>query len=179
MAELFTSDGDPQQPRPADDRAPREGASISIADVPEWVLARVDQVQYPTRMARRRALEAAQITDGWRPDPSITRPLLGRVEDELARLLDRRYVPQPDDGDIAQDPPALRAAPVTDLLPATAASRRVPKRWVAVALLAVVAVGAAPSPPASSRWCGGVRLSRPRHNPRSASWWWRWPAQAS
>lgn len=47
-----------------------------------------EQVQYPTRMARRRALAAAQILDGWQPDPVLTPPLLERVGDELLRLFD-------------------------------------------------------------------------------------------
>jgi hypothetical protein len=46
----------------------------------------VDEAQYPTRMARRRALQAAEILDGWRPDPVLTPPLLSRVGDELLRL---------------------------------------------------------------------------------------------
>ena len=29
----------------------------------------VPDEQFPSRMARRRALEAAQLLDGWRPDP--------------------------------------------------------------------------------------------------------------
>lgn len=53
-----------------------------------WAPEAVEEVQYPTRMARRRALEAAQILDGWQPDPVLTPPLLERVGDELLRLFD-------------------------------------------------------------------------------------------
>lgn len=53
-----------------------------------WAPESVEEVQYPTRMARRRALEAAQILDGWQPDPVLTPPLLERVGDELLRLFD-------------------------------------------------------------------------------------------
>jgi hypothetical protein len=51
-----------------------------------WSPEVIDDVQYPTRMARRRALEAAQILDGWQPDPVLTPPVLARVGDELLRL---------------------------------------------------------------------------------------------
>ena len=51
-----------------------------------WTPEAVEEVQYPTRMARRRALEAAQILDGWQPDPVLTPPMLARVGDELLRL---------------------------------------------------------------------------------------------
>ena len=64
------------------------GPKIAIAQVPDWVIEHVDQVAYPTRMARRRALEAARISDGWEPAPHITAPLLERVEDALERFPD-------------------------------------------------------------------------------------------
>jgi hypothetical protein len=59
-----------------------------------WEPDDVETVQYPTRMARRRALEAAQILDGWRPDPVLTPPLLQRLGEELLRLFDGSVEPE-------------------------------------------------------------------------------------
>lgn len=41
--------------------------------------------EFPTRMARRRALQACDVRHAWLPDPHVTPPLLRRVEDELSR----------------------------------------------------------------------------------------------
>lgn len=75
---------DPPAPSPAPSPAP----AAAPAEVPEWVVEQVDQVTYPTRMARRRALEAARIQNGWEPDPQVTPPVLERVEVELVRFPD-------------------------------------------------------------------------------------------
>ncbi len=137
---------------------------IAIAQVPEWVIERVDQVLYPTRMARRRALEAARIVGGWDPDPSITAPVLSRFEDELKRLLDRQYEPtieevepadalDPADADETTDvgtagaetagaDPTRPHGRSADLLPLSSGGHRRWRRWVAVAAAAaVVAAG--------------------------------------
>ncbi|WP_426566334.1 LCP family protein [Angustibacter sp. McL0619] len=79
---------------------------IALADVPEWVVERVDRVTYPTRMARRRAIEAAQTSNTWQPDPWITPPVLNQLEDELSRVLGRRYEP------LAPAEPAVEPEPV-------------------------------------------------------------------
>lgn len=104
MADLLVPNGDTDRPwGPSDERTPpghrREAADvgvpsshpepkITLAEVPEWVVEQIDQVSYPTRMARRRALEEARISEGWQPAPHITPPLLERVEDELERYPD-------------------------------------------------------------------------------------------
>lgn len=87
-----------------------------------WTPEAVDDVQYPTRMARRRALEAAQVLDGWQPDPVLTPPLLARVGDELLRLFHEPV-------DLAPDQVATRdklpsPAPQPDVVPGRGTSRR-------------------------------------------------------
>ncbi|HEX3004537.1 MAG TPA: LytR C-terminal domain-containing protein [Angustibacter sp.] len=136
MADLLVPNGDTDRPwdaparvpdgGPAPDESPgaAAGPKIAIAEVPEWVLEQVDQVSYPTRMARRRALEAARISDGWQPAPHITPPLLERVEVELERY------PDSVDGS-------------AQVLPSQRTSGRGPWRWVAaVAAAVLLAVGA-------------------------------------
>lgn len=136
------------------EEADRPASGIAIAQVPDWVVEQVDQVSYPTRMARRRALEAAQVVDDWQPDASVTRPVLTRVEDELTRLLDRRYEPVEDDeADVADDtctgeaehrPVRATAVAVTsDLLPSGAGTGRRGRRWFAGVAAAVVLLGGA------------------------------------
>ncbi|MGN6301383.1 MAG: LCP family glycopolymer transferase [Angustibacter sp.] len=92
MADLLVPNGDSDRPwdHPARGEAEASGAGpkIALAEVPDWVVQQVDQVSYPTRMARRRALEAARISDGWQPASHITPPLLERVEVELERYPD-------------------------------------------------------------------------------------------
>lgn len=144
MADLLVPNGDTDRPwGPSDERttsvpsgAAAHGATpssrpdpkIALAEVPEWVVRQIDQVSYPTRMARRHALEAARISDGWNPSPHITAPLLERVEDELERF------PDSVDGS-------------AEVLPSDATRRRVSRRVVAaaaaVALLAAAATGVA------------------------------------
>jgi hypothetical protein len=87
------------------------------------VLEQVDQVSYPTRMARRRALEAAKISDGWDPAPHITAPLLERVEVELARY--------PDSADGS-----------AQVLPTTRTGGRRRVRWVAAVAAGAVVLAA-------------------------------------
>ncbi|HET8616156.1 MAG TPA: hypothetical protein VFL94_11580, partial [Actinomycetales bacterium] len=65
----------------------RRGATAADRGV-LWEPQGVESSQYPTRMARRRALEAAHILDGWHPDPVLTPPLLQQVGEELLRLFD-------------------------------------------------------------------------------------------
>ncbi|KQX68857.1 LytR C-terminal domain-containing protein [Angustibacter sp. Root456] len=96
MADLLVPNGDTDRPwdgpegvpAPGEESASPGGPKIALAEVPDWVIEQVDQVSYPTRMARRRALEAARISDGWDPAPHITAPLLERVEVELERYPD-------------------------------------------------------------------------------------------
>lgn len=68
---------------------------LAIAEVPAWVTRRIDQVAYPTRMARRRALEAARTVDGWQPDVTITSPLLDQVAARLVQMADVATQPTP------------------------------------------------------------------------------------
>jgi hypothetical protein len=87
-----------------------------------WEPQAVQDVQYPTRMARRRALEAAQILDAWQPDPVLTPPLLARVGDELLRLFS-------EPGERASDQAATHRglpspASLPDVAPARATSHR-------------------------------------------------------
>ncbi len=104
-------------------RSPGAGPKIALADVPDWVVAQVDQVSYPTRMARRRALEAARISDGWQPAAHITPPLLERVEVELERY------PDSADGSL-------------QVLPSEGARAGRTWRWVAVVAAAALLAGA-------------------------------------
>jgi hypothetical protein len=138
VADLLVPNGDTDRPwGPSDDgsdpeqhRGPdggvlpsRSGPKIALAEVPDWVIQEIDQVSYPTRMARRRALEDARISDGWQPAPHITAPLLERVEDELVRL-----------------PDGVEGS--AQVLPSDARRRRGGRRVVAAAaVLAVVAGG--------------------------------------
>lgn len=129
MADLLVPNGDTDRPWDSPDgaRAPGDGSpspsgpKIALADVPEWVIEQVDQVSYPTRMARRRALEAARISDGWDPAPHITPPLLERVEVELERY--------PDSADGS-----------AQVLPSEPTHGRRPRRWLAAAAAAVLLV---------------------------------------
>lgn len=108
-----------------------------------WPQPPVVPAPQPTRMARRRALQAEALHEGWSPDPSVTAPVLRRVEDELVLLLDRTPGLSP-----------LRVAPPTTG-PATATGTRsaagrslLPEptgrsRWVrALAVLLVLVVAA-------------------------------------
>ncbi|MGN6612199.1 MAG: LCP family glycopolymer transferase [Angustibacter sp.] len=121
MADLLVPNGDTDRPWGDPARVPDAGPKIVMADVPDWVMEQVDQVGYPTRMARRRALEAARISDGWDPAPHITAPLLERVEVELERY--------PDSADGS-----------AEVLPSEPAGGRRPRRWVAAAAAAVLLV---------------------------------------
>jgi hypothetical protein len=98
-------------PEPADQATAHPGG-IALAQVPEWVVERVDRVTYPTRMARRRAIEAAQISNSWEPDPWITPPVLNQLEDELSKVLGRQYEPV-----AALEPPPVAPEPEDALLP--------------------------------------------------------------
>ena len=94
-----------------------------------WVPRPAAPTQYPTRMARRRALAAGAVLDAWRIDPLVTEPVLRRVEDELAALLADRVATR-----------SARAA----VLPG--AARRPPhrtRRVVAVGLTLVLAAAVA------------------------------------
>ena len=92
----------------------------------------------PTRMARRRALQADALRAGWTPDPSVTAPVLKRVEDELVLLLDR---PTPQRAAAAAKTPAVSPTPDRTLLATpTGRSRRV---RLLVALVALVVAGVA------------------------------------
>ncbi len=132
MADLLVPNGDTDRPWGTADGDPPEGDGgstpagprIAMAEVPDWVIQQVDQVSYPTRMARRRALEAARITEGWEPAPHITPPLLARVETELERAANHDF-----DGS-------------AQVLPVDRARRRRALRWLAAAAAAVVVVAA-------------------------------------
>jgi hypothetical protein len=76
-----------------------------------WTPDVVDDVQYPTRMARRRALEAAQILDGWQPDPVLTPPVLARVGDELLRLFSEPKSPARHEGTLPEGQPTSDGEP--------------------------------------------------------------------
>jgi hypothetical protein len=87
-----------------------------------WTPEVVEDVQYPTRMARRRALEAAQVLDGWQPDPVLTPPLLARVGDELLRLFSEPAERASDHAATNHEPPTQ--APLSDVVPDRGTSRR-------------------------------------------------------
>jgi hypothetical protein len=87
-----------------------------------WTPEVVEDVQYPTRMARRRALEAAQVLDGWQPDPVLTPPLLARVGDELLRLFSEPAERASDQAATNHEPPTQ--APLSDIVPDRGTSRR-------------------------------------------------------
>jgi hypothetical protein len=77
-----------------DDAASRRTApqrAVGTADDGDWLAGLAEQVQYPTRMARRRASQAAQVSGRWDPDPKVTGPLLEHVEAELERLFQRPW----------------------------------------------------------------------------------------
>jgi hypothetical protein len=161
VADLLVPNGDTDRPwGPSDERTPRghrrEAADdgvpsshpepkIALAEVPEWVVEQIDQVSYPTRMARRRALEDARISHGWEPAPHITAPLLERVEDELERY--------PDSADGS-----------ARVLPAEAGRARPRRRLVAAvaaAALVVAAAGVAVAQQRSHRSAPAVSTSAP------------------
>jgi LytR_cpsA_psr family/LytR cell envelope-related transcriptional attenuator len=124
------------------------GPGISVADAPDWLVDLVDQANYPTRMARRRALAQAQVNAGWRPDPWVTSPLLEQVhsgleelfqrpwdEDERATpeaVVDQAAAPEPTDG--PTDEPAAAGYPAPTLAPATVTPpARRPPAWRSLA----------------------------------------------
>lgn len=99
-----------------------------------------------TTLARRHAGPAGPVANGWAPDPTITGPVLRRVEEELAALLDLAGAPQagrsPDVAheELAAEPAAplqvLRQTPAKGL----PAARRALALLLALSLMAL-AVG--------------------------------------
>lgn len=102
---------------------------------------------FPTRMARRRALQADAIGHDWAPDPTITTPLLLRVEDELAGLLDLTPAPLLPGSTVPARPPRRRPR---WLVPAVAAG-------LALAITAVVVLQDDREPPARASLAPTVR----------------------
>ncbi|MGL5857321.1 MAG: LCP family protein [Angustibacter sp.] len=150
--------GPPVGRDPEPDRVVVAGrTSAADREMPDWVVAQVDQVAYPTRMARRRALEAARVTHDWHPDPQVTSPVLARIESDLAELPAAPSpraagvgLPGPGPSRLASTAPAPTGSTVAEgQAPASTAvtpagpSRRVPVRWIAIGLvLALVAAAA-------------------------------------
>jgi hypothetical protein len=108
--------------RPWDRAVPATAADRGVF----WVPQVVPDAPYPTRMARRRALEAAQMLDGWQPDPVLTPPLLAQVGEELLRLFDEPLEARGRVGAHARTTEPATAVPtlVPDDDPAPAAPRR-------------------------------------------------------
>jgi hypothetical protein len=112
--------------RPWDRAVPATAADRGVFWVPETGPEEGPEASYPTRMARRRALEAAQTLDGWQPDPVLTPSLLARVGEELLRLFDEPEGARTRVGAHARtaQPEAALPALVPDDDPAPVAPRR-------------------------------------------------------
>jgi LytR_cpsA_psr family/LytR cell envelope-related transcriptional attenuator len=112
--------------RPWDRAVPATAADRGVFWVPEAGPETGPDAPYPTRMARRRALEAAQTLDAWQPDPVLTPPLLARVGEELLRLFDEPLDARGRVGAHARtsEPPAAPPTHVADDESAPAAPRR-------------------------------------------------------
>ncbi len=125
---------DPEPDRAA--VAGRTSAADSSTEAPtggqDWLTDLVDQVPYPTRMARRRALQNAQPPGGWEPDPKVTGLVLEHVEAELDRLFQRPWDEAPGSPQVAPAPVAppqvapaqVRPTQVAAPAPQTGAVRR-------------------------------------------------------
>ncbi len=96
-----------------------------------WAPQAEDGAQYPTRMARRRALAAAQVRDRWQPDPVLTPALLKRVGEELLRLFDASAsgAVLTDDEAVDDEADTSAAGPDRDRTRASSGRRRAPVGW--------------------------------------------------
>lgn len=106
-----------------------------------------------TLLAQRQAQEPEAATGGWAPDPTVTVPVLRRVEDELAALLDLAAEPQ--EGSPAEPMPDPAAAPTAQAPPVKLADGLVPTRRAP-------ARAEPAAPPAALRPSPARRLRAPR-----------------
>ena len=151
MADLLIPADHTESPTVAPPRRVPPGTRPWARREEQWPAPPVDVAQPPTRMARRRALQAEALREGWTPDPTVTAPVLQRVEDELVLLLDRTpaRVPRPTATDTsttaASTPPPTPSptrTPDRTLLPTAAGRRRWVRGLVALLVLALAAAAA-------------------------------------
>ncbi len=143
MADLLIPDDRTEGPDAARPRRVPPGARPWARREPGWSEPQVVPGPQPTRMTRRRALQADAVSHGWAPDPSLTAPVLQRVEDELVLLLDhpptqaplRTAAPSQRPSAAPRKPPA----PGRTLLPTSAGRSRRVRLLVTLVVLLVAA----------------------------------------
>lgn len=135
MTDVLVPDEDTASATPASGGA-RPWARATAAAEPGqalWPTPPVVPEAFPTRMARRRAMQADALQDGWSPDPLVTAPVLRRVEDELAALLEA--------GPASVPSPISKSADATVIAPARPLRRPGRRQLIAALLLVVLVAG--------------------------------------